>query len=256
MLLAVDVGNTNIVLGVFDKENLVFVARIATDKNLTPDQYAVTLSEIFKLHNQNITEIDGAIISSVVPDITSSIKSSVKKLTGVDTLVVGPGLKTGINILIDNPAQVGSDLISGTVAAAKLYKLPALVVDLGTATKISVVSKSGAFCGCIIAPGVSISLNALSKTASLLPSISLENAGAVIGKNSVDSMKSGIVYGTAAMIDGLCNKIEKELNEKVETIVATGGLARDIIKHCDRDIVMNENLVVLGLKCLYDKNTY
>jgi len=170
-------------------------------------------------------------------------------------MIVGPGLKTGMNILIDNPVQVGSDLVAGAVAAINSYPLPALVIDLGTATKISVVNENGAFCGGIIAPGVTVSLDALSKSASQLPTISLENVGPAIGKNTVDCMRSGIVYGTAAMLDGLCDKIESELNVKVQTIVATGGLAKDIVKHCKRKLILNENLIVHGLKCLFEKNS-
>ncbi len=255
MLLTIDIGNTNIVMGVYDSDNLLFISRLETNKKRTSDQYSVEIKSIFELHNTDIECIKGAIISSVVPEITSALKSAINFLIGVTPMIVGPGLKTGMNILIDNPAQVGSDLVAGAVAAVNLYPLPALVIDLGTATKISVVNAQGAFCGGIIAPGVSVSLDALSKTASQLPTISLENVGSAIGRNTIDCMRSGIVYGTATMLDGLCDKIESELDVKVETVVATGGLAKDIVKHCKRKLILNDNLIVHGLKCLYEKNS-
>lgn len=255
MLLTIDIGNTNIVIAVYDSEDLLFISRLETNKKRTGDQYAVEIKSIFDLHNVALSKIEGAIISSVVPEITSALKSAIKFLIGVTPMIVGPGLKTGMNILIDNPVQVGSDLVAGAVAAINSYPLPALVIDLGTATKISVVNENGAFCGGIIAPGVTVSLDALSKSASQLPTISLENVGPAIGKNTVDCMRSGIVYGTAAMLDGLCDKIESELNVKVQTIVATGGLAKDIVKHCRRKLILNENLIVHGLKCLFEKNS-
>ena len=255
MLLTIDIGNTNIVIGVYESDELLFISRLETNKKRTGDQYAVEIKSIFELHSVDLTSIKGAIISSVVPEITSALKSAINFLVGISPMVVGPGLKTGMNISIDNPVQVGSDLVAGAVAAINLYPLPALVIDLGTATKISVINENGAFCGGIIAPGVSVSLDALSKTASQLPTISLENVGSAIGKNTVDCMRSGIVYGTAAMLDGLCDKIESELDVKVQTVVATGGLAKDIVKHCKRDLILNDNLIVYGLKCLYEKNS-
>ncbi len=255
MLLTIDIGNTNIVIGVYDSDELLFISRLETNKKRTADQYSVEIRSIFDLHNMDSTKINGAIISSVVPEITSALKSAIEFLFGITPMIVGPGLKTGMNILIDNPVQVGSDLVAGAVAAINLYPLPALVIDLGTATKISVVNAQGAFCGGIIAPGVSVSLDALSKTASQLPTISLENVGNAIGKNTIDCMRSGIVYGTAAMLDGLCDKIESELGTEVQTVVATGGLAKDIVKHCKRDLILNDNLIVYGLKCLFEKNS-
>ena len=169
-------------------------------------------------------------------------------------MVLGPGIKTGMNILIDNPAQLGADLLAGCVGAAALYKLPCLVIDLGTASKISVIDKNGSFRGCTIAPGIGISLEALSAKTSQLPSISLKTPDHAIGTNTLDSMQSGTVFGFAAMLDGLCEKLEDELGEKVETTVATGGLAKDLVKSCKREIVYNGDLILYGLKVLYEKN--
>ncbi len=183
-----------------------------------------------------------------------AICDAVEKLTGCKPMLLGPGIKTGMNILIDNPAQLGADLLAGCVGAAALYPLPCLVIDLGTASKISVVDKNGAFCGCTIAPGIGISLEALSAKTSQLPSISLKTPARAIGKNTVDSMQSGTVFGFAAMIDGVCEKLEEELGDKIMTTVATGGLAKDLIKSCKRDIIYNGDLVLYGLKVLYEKN--
>ena len=254
MLLVIDIGNTNITLGVYNKDELVFVSRMATDKSKTPDQYAVDLKQIFDLYETPLNSFSGAAISSVVPELTGTASEAIEKLTGCKAMVLGPGIKTGMNILIDNPAQLGADLLAGCVGAAALYPLPCLVIDLGTASKISVIDKNGAFCGCTISPGIGISLDALSARTSQLPSISLKTPARAIGKNTIDSMQSGTVFGYAAMLDGLCEKLEEELGDKVMTTVATGGLAKDLVKSCKRDITYNGQLILYGLKVLYEKN--
>ncbi|MEE1138329.1 MAG: type III pantothenate kinase [Acutalibacteraceae bacterium] len=254
MLLVIDIGNTNITLGVYNNDELIFVSRLATDKSKTPDQYAVDFKQIFALYNTSLSSFSGAAISSVVPELTSTMNEAIDKITGCKPMVLGPGIKTGMNILIDNPAQLGADLLAGCVGAAALYPLPCLVIDLGTASKISVIDKNGAFCGCTISPGIGISLDALSARTSQLPSISLKTPARAIGKNTVDSMQSGTVFGYAAMLDGLCEKLENELGDKVMSTVATGGLAKDLVKSCKRDITYNGELILYGLKVLYDKN--
>lgn len=254
MLLTIDIGNTNITMGVYNGEKLVFVSRLATDRSRTPDQYAVEFKQIFALYDTPQNSFEGAAISSVVPELSAAISRAVEKVTGCKPMLLGPGIKTGMNILIDNPAQLGADLLAGAIAAAALYPLPCLVIDLGTASKISVISKSGAFCGCTIAPGIGISLDALSARTSQLPSISLKTPAKAIGKNTIDSMQSGTVFGYAAMLDGLCEKLEEELGERVMTTVATGGLAKDLIKSCKREIIYNGELILYGLKVLYEKN--
>ncbi len=254
MLLTIDIGNTNITMGVYDKNELKFVSRLATNRAITSDQYAVEFKQIFSLYDTPISSFSGAAISSVVPELSSTMSDAVMKLTGCKPMILGPGIKTGMNILIDNPAQLGADLLAGCVGAAALYPLPCLVIDLGTASKISVIDKNGSFCGCTIAPGIGISLEALSSKTSQLPSISLKTPAKAIGKNTVEAMQSGTVFGFAAMIDGVCEKLEEELGEKVMTTVATGGLAKDLIKSCKRDIVYNGDLVLYGLKVLYEKN--
>lgn len=254
MLLAIDIGNTNITLGVYNKDELVFVTHIATDRSRTPDQYAVEFKQIFALYDMPQNSFEGAAISSVVPELSATMRKAVEKITGHRPMLLGPGIKTGMNILIDNPAQLGADLLAGGVGAAALYPLPCLVIDLGTASKVSVIDKNGSFCGCTISPGIGISLDALSARTSQLPNISLKTPARAIGKNTVDSMQSGTVFGYAAMIDGLCEKLEEELGDTVKTTVATGGLARDLVKSCKREIIYNGELVLYGLKVLFEKN--
>ncbi len=254
MLLTIDIGNTNITMGVYNKDELIFVSRLATDRSRTPDQYAVEFKQIFSLYNTPLNSFGGAAISSVVPELSATMSEAVKKITGCKPMILGPGIKTGMNILIDNPAQLGADLLAGCVGAAALYPLPCLVIDLGTASKISVVDKNGNFCGCTISPGIGISLDALSARTSQLPNISLKTPARAIGKNTIDSMQSGTVFGYAAMIDGLCEKLEEELGDKVMSTVATGGLAKDLVKSCKRDIIYNGDLILYGLKVLYEKN--
>lgn len=254
MFLAIDIGNTNITLGAYDGDELIFVSRIATDRSKTPDEYAIEFKQIFSLYEAPRRSFNGAAISSVVPELSSAMSAAVERVTGCKPMMLGPGIKTGMNILIDNPAQLGADLLAGGVGAAALYPLPCLVIDLGTASKISVIDGNGSFCGCVIAPGIGISLDALSAKTSQLPNISLNTPARAIGKNSIDSMQSGTVFGFASMIDGLCEKLEEELGEKVMTTVATGGLAKDLVKSCKRDIIYNGELILYGLKVLYDKN--
>lgn len=254
MFLAIDIGNTNITLGVYDNDKIRFVSRLATDRSRTTDQYAIEFSQILSLYGISNESFSGCAMSSVVPELSGEICDAIRKITGVKPMVLGPGIKTGMNILIDNPAQLGADLLAGCVGAAALYPLPCLVIDLGTASKISVIDKNGAFCGCTIAPGIGISLDALSARTSQLPNISLKTPVRAIGKNTVDSMQSGTVFGYASMIDGMCEKLEEELGEKVMSTVATGGLAKDLVKSCKKDIIYNGELILYGLKVLYEKN--
>lgn len=254
MILALDVGNTNIVLGGAVDGKIEFVARFATDRGKTADEYAIMFSGLFNIHNVDISSVEGAIISSVVPPITNTLKQAVQLLCGLTPLVVGPGLKTGLNIRIDNPAQAGSDLIADSVAAMTRYPLPAVVIDMGTATTLSTLNKQGEYIGNIIFPGVELSIEALASRSAQLPHISLDAPERVIGKNTIDSMRSGIVLGNASMLDGMIDRIEAELGEQV-SVVATGGLAATIIPHCRRKIEYNADLVLLGLLDIYERNS-
>ncbi len=252
MVLTIDIGNTNINLGLFQADMLQMGVRLATERQKTEDQFAASFFQLFQMHNVEPKEIAGTIISSVVPEITSSVKRAIERLTAKKVLVLSPGVKTGLNILIDNPAQLGADLAAGAVGASAYYTLPAFVVDLGTATKIYAIDEKG-FRGCMIAPGVAISLKALTDTSSLLPTISLEPPKKACGTNSIESMQSGVILGTAAMIDGLLDRFAAELGAP-KTILSTGGLSAFITPVCRHEIIYDGDLVLKGLKKIYDKN--
>lgn len=253
MILAIDIGNTNIVVGGFDEDKLSFVVRIATNPSKTEDEYATKILNILSVYDVKRTDVSGAIISSVVPPLTAIMKKAIKFAYNVDALTVGPGIKTGINIHCDNPASVGADLICACVAAHDLYSSPALIIDMGTATKIMVLDKNGSFIGVSIIPGVNIALRALTSGTAQLPQISLEAPKSVIGKNTADCMRSGVVYGNASMLDGMIDRFNEEMGESLP-IYATGGFAPTIIPHCKHNITIDENMVLKGLNILYNKN--
>ncbi len=255
MILALDTGNTNIVIGVVNDNNeILFSARVATDHQKTEHEYAVFFRNIVLMHGIDRHEIDGAIISSVVPQLTDILKRAVRIFCDTDALVVGPGIKTGLNILIDNPKQLGSDLVVDAVAALAEYKPPLIVLDLGTASTMSVIDANSNYRGGVIIPGVRISLDALASRASQLQNISLEAPGHVVGTNTIDCMKSGLIYGQASMFDGMIDRIEEELGEKA-TVVATGGLARPILSHSKKQIIIDDDLLIKGLILIYRKNS-
>ena len=251
MLLAVDIGNTNIVLGVLDGENLVYSGRFSTHIHQTVEECAMNLYSFLNIHS--IGKIDGAIISSVVPALVSTVKGAVKLVTGVHALVVGPGIKTGLSIKIVDPAQLGADLVVGAVAAKEKYPQPTIIFDLGTATTGTVLDKDGCCIGGMIAAGVKSSINALSTGTAQLPQIDISAPKKIIGTNTIDCMKSGTVIGTAVMIDGFVERFENELGEKA-TVVVTGGLGKAIARNCRREMIIDDNLLIDGLRIIYDKN--
>lgn len=253
MILAVDIGNTNIVLGCIEDDKILFEARMATDLIKTSDQYCAELKTMLSLFEVSPEDIDGSIISSVVPPVLNSFKTAIRKLTGCSALVVGPGIKTGLNIRMDNPSEVGSDLIVAAVAAIAEYGAPLLLVDMGTATTITAIDESGAFVGGCICPGVKISMEALTGRTAQLPGISLDEPRCAIGKNTRDSMRSGIMLGAAAMLDGLLDRMEAELGTKV-TVVATGGISKFVLPLCRRKMIYDRSLMLKGLKLLYARN--
>lgn len=253
MLLAIDIGNTNITLGGYIGEKLCFVTRIATDRNMTADQYAVQLDGVIKLYGHSTAEVEDAVISSVVPSAGTAVSGAVKMLTAKEPLVVGPGVKTGLNIKIDNPAQLGADLAAGAVGALGKYPLPCIIIDMGTATTLSVLDENGTFLGGAIAAGIRSTLDALTSHTSQLPSIYIDAPKSIIGKNTVESMQAGLVIGAAAMLDGLIERTESELG-KTATVVATGGLASTVLSHCKRKAIIDDNLLLDGLYKIYFKN--
>lgn len=253
MILAIDIGNTNIVLGGFSGDDLSFVSRIATNPSKTEDEYATKIKSILELHNAENADIDGAIISSVVPPLNTVMKKAISIAYGVEPIMVGPGIKTGINIHCDNPSSVGADLICACVAAHHIYGSPSLIIDMGTATKMMVVNEKGTFIGVSIIPGVSIALSALANGTAQLPQISLEAPKSVIGKNTIDCMRSGVVFGNASMIDGMIDRFFDEMGMELR-VIATGGLASTIVRHCKHNITLDDDLIMKGLNILYKKN--
>lgn len=253
MLLAIDIGNTNISLGCIRDNNILFEARIATDRSRTSDQYGTEILTMLGAFGIKKEEISDCIIASVVPPVFNSVRTGVLKVIGKQPMVVGPGLKTGLNIRVDIPSQVGSDRIVIAVAALAEYEAPLILLDLGTATTIDVVEPGNTYVGGVIAPGVKISSDALTSRAAMLPGISLEQPKQVVGKNTIDCMRSGIMYGTAAMIDGMIDRIAEELGHK-STVIATGGIAQFIAPLCKHDIILERDLLLKGLNIIYQKN--
>lgn len=254
MILTVDIGNTNITIGAFKAERLLFTSRLATDRKRTADQYAVELLNVFKLHKVEISDFSGAIISSVVPEVTDAIKLSVITVTGKTPQILNTDIGSGLQVINNLNGHIGADIAAVSVGAIKKYPLPCFILDLGTATKIILLDESGKFMGCTISPGVGISLYALASRTSQLPTINLETPESSIGTNTVDCMKSGLVYGTAAMLDGLTDRMEKDFGQPVKTIIATGGLSKEIVKNCNKDIVYDDNLILDGLNFIYERN--
>lgn len=253
MVLAIDIGNTNIVIGGFEQRTVLFCERFQTNHKATSLEYAAILKSTFEIHQVKRTDITGSILSSVVPSVTNTVKEAAEKYTSTKVLVVGPGIKTGIRMQVDNPAQMGSDLVVGAVAGAAEYPVPQIIVDMGTATTVSVLDKNGTFIGKLILPGVNVSLDALISRTSQLPKISLEPPRHLIGRNTIDSIKGGILYGNAGAIDGIIDRINEEMGTPC-TVVATGGLASLITPLCRNQILLDDDLLLKGLILLYERN--
>ena len=253
MILTIDIGNSNIVLGGVEGDDIRFEARLRTDATKTSDEYCIDLKMILEVYGVAKHDIEGSIIASVVPQVLNSMQTAVKKLTGKAALVVGPGLKTGLNIQIENPAQTGADLVVGCVAALREHKAPMIIVDMGTATTMIVLDKNSAMIGGCIMPGVKISMDALTDRTALLPGLQLDQPKKAIGRNTIDCMRSGIMMGAACMIDGMIERMEAELGYET-TVIATGGIAKFVLPMCKRKIIYDKDLLVKGLATLYREN--
>ncbi len=255
MILALDIGNTNIVIGCIDKKKTCFIERLSTVRTKTELEYAVDIKTVLDLYGMKGSDIEGCIISSVVPQITNAVRLATEKVVGKDSkiFVLGPGIKTGLDIKMDNPGQLGADLVAAAVAGIAQYPAPMIIVDMGTATTATVINADKQFIGGMIMPGVGISLDALTSGASQLSSIAIEAPKRVIGKNTIDCMKSGVLYSNAGAIDGVIDRIEEELGEKT-TVIATGGLAKKIVPFCKKKIILDEDLLLKGLLVIYEKN--
>ncbi len=253
MILAIDIGNTNIVLGCIDREKTYFIERVSTVRTKTELEYAIDIKNVLDIYHIKRGDVEGAIISSVVPQITNLVRLAAEKILHKEVMVLGPGLKTGLNILMDQPGQLGADLVADAVAGISEYPVPLIIFDMGTATTVSVVDSQKHYIGGMILPGIQISLDALTARASQLGGISIEAPRRVIGKNTVECMKSGILYSSAASIDGIIDRMEEELGQKA-TVIATGGLAKKIVPHCRRQVILDEDLLLKGLMVIYEKN--
>jgi len=253
MILAIDIGNTNIVLGCVDDKKSYFIERLSTIKTKMELEYAIDIKMVLDIHGIDPAKLEGAIVSSVVPQITNVVKIATEKIIRKETMVVGPGVRTGLNILMDNPAQLGSDLVADAVAGIAEYEPPLIIFDLGTATTVCVVDAKKNYIGGMIFPGINTSLNALTANASQLQGISLEAPKRIIGKNTIECMKSGVIYGNAACLDGIIERIESELGQPA-TSIATGGLAKVIVPYCRRKIIQDDDLLLKGLRVIYNKN--
>ena len=253
MILAVDIGNSNIVIGCFENDTVLFIERLSTNQQCTALEYVISIKNILEINNTELSHIEGCIISSVVPSVTETVREALERLTHTNVMTVGPGIKTGLRILLDNPVQLGSDRVADAVAAVNLYKAPLIIIDMGTATTVSVIDENKNYLGGMIIPGLRVSLDSLTMRTSQLPKIGIEPPKRVIGANTVDCMKSGIIYYSAAGIDGVIDRIEDTLGSTC-TIVSTGGLAAKIIPFCKRNIIIDDQLLLKGLMIIYNKN--
>ena len=253
MVFTVDIGNSNIVVGTVNRQGVLFVERMSAGHKKTEVECGVLLKSAMEIHGITTNEIKGCIISSVVPPVTSVINRALEKLTGEKALVVGPGIRTGLNIKIDNPAQLGSDLVVDAVAGIAEYPLPLIIIDMGTATTMSAIDAAGNYLGGVIIPGVRVALDSMVSRTAQLPRISFEAPKKAIGKNTIECMKSGSVLGSASMLDGMIDRLEEELSQDA-TVVATGGIAPFITPHCRHKIVCDDTLLLKGLYLIYNKN--
>ncbi len=253
MILAIDIGNTNIVVGCIEGERILFVERLYTDTTKSELEYAISFKNVLEIYGIDRSRLKGGIVSSVVPPVTATLRNAAEKVTGREILVVGPGVKTGLDIRIDNPAQLGSDLAVGAVAAIEEHPCPLVIIDMGTATAFTVVNEKRQVIGGMIMPGVGAALDSLTGKTSQLPKISLEPPRRFIGSNTVDCMKSGVLYGNAACVDGMISRIREELGQEIR-VVATGGMAKSIIPYCREEIVIDDALLLKGLRLIYERN--
>lgn len=253
MILAVDVGNTSIVLGVYEGKQLLHHWRISTNRSATSDEYGILIDNLFRHAGLALDRVDGVIISSVVPPLMFAFEQMCESYVGKHPLIVGPGIKTGLNIRYENPKEVGADRIVNAVAAIELYGTPCIVVDFGTATTFDYIDEKGQYIGGAVAPGISISTEALYQRAAKLPRIELVKPRSVIGKNTVASMQAGIVYGFAGQVDGIVSRIKEEYRTDPH-VVATGDWAELIAAESESIQTVDARLTLLGLQLIYERN--
>ena len=252
MLLTADVGNTNIKISIFDEDKLISKFRFSTDKSKTSDEFAVELYSFFLIYGLNAKKVDASIISSVVPAVTYPLRVAIQTVTGAKSLIVGPGLKTGMDLKIDHPETLGGDIVCGCVGAFEKYGGPLVMIFMGTATVIAYVDENKSYHGGAIAPGAGISLDALTNHGALLPSVDFKAPRKAIMTNTVDCIRSGVMFGTSCMLDGMIERFFEEAGSKCQ-IIATGGLAPMMIKNCKHNILFDEDIILEGLHYIYQK---
>ncbi|NFT92599.1 type III pantothenate kinase [Clostridium botulinum] len=255
MILLVDAGNTNIVLGVYKDKKYIASWRISTEGNKTSDEYSIQIMQLLNLNNLDPKDVKGIIVSSVVPNIMHSLENMLRRCFGQEPIIVGPGIKTGINIKYDNPKEVGADRIVNAVAAFEIYKRPVIIIDFGTATTFCSVTENGDYLGGCICPGLRISADALFEKAAKLPRVELEVPRKVICKNTVSSIQSGVLFGYIGQVEYIVKKMKEEMSDGIEPyVIATGGLANLIANETDAIDKVDSDLTLEGLKILYKKN--
>lgn len=254
MILVIDVGNTNTVLGLYRDEKLLDFWRISTDTSKTSDEYGMLIKQLFVHHNYSFDDMEALIISSVVPPLMYTLEHMTRKYFNKEPLIVGPGIKTGMNIKIDNPKEVGADRIVNAVAGFELYGGPLIIVDFGTATTYCAISKSGEYLGGAISPGIRISMDALYEKTAKLPRVELIKPESVICKNTIASIQSGVIYGYIGQVDYIVRRMKKELGADNVKVIATGGLSKLIASESETIDVVNGLLTLEGLRIIYDRN--
>lgn len=254
MLLVIDVGNTNVVLGVYEKDQLLTSWRMTTALNQTSDEMGMFIYQLFRQRKIDIHSLEHVIISSVVPDFMHALVGAIKNYLHINPMIVGPGIKTGINIIMENPKELGADRLVNAVATVELYGAPAIVIDFGTATTYDVLSKEGAYIGGITSPGLRICADALYQRAAQLPRVAIKKPKNIIAKNTVDSIQSGLVYGAIGEVAYIIETIRKETKELNMKVIATGGLASLLDDGTGLFTEVNPNLTLEGLRILYEKN--
>ncbi|MDO5132572.1 MAG: type III pantothenate kinase [Eubacteriales bacterium] len=258
MILAIDTGNTHTVIGCINPGGeIVQIVRMETNLHKTENEYAANMKLILEMGGVDLHSIEGAVISTVVPPLTPVLKKAVKLVANVDALIVGAGVRTGLPIMIDDPGTIAPDLVATAVAAKESMSLPCIIIDMGTATTVTVLDQSGRYIGGAILPGVGISMNALTQGTSLLPNIEIIPPNKVIATNTVECMKAGIIFGSAGAIDGVLDRFTESLQAAGEdewSIVATGGLANTICPYCRHKITLDPDLLLKGLYIIWDKN--
>ncbi len=254
MILVIDVGNTNIVLGAYEESQLIAYWRMTTTSNRTADEMGMFMYGLFSQQKLEVEKLEQVMICSVVPDIMYSLKHAIRKYFNKDPLIVGPGIKTGMNIRIENPKELGADRLVNAVAGMELYGVPNIVIDFGTATTYDIVDASGAFISGITSPGIRICADALWQRAAQLPKVEIKKPKSIMAKNTIESLQAGLVYGYIGQVEYIVRKIQEEMNLPHIKVIATGGLAKIIDEGTDIFDEYNPFLTLEGLRILYEKN--